>query len=113
MSKDFESKVKAYINTIIKEEDAGMTPDAQRLKDKMEALKQSLGPVIKAISTAKELEEVLNYIISAMPQIDMVEVKNAFQKVVSGMSSTQAPPPPSNADTMNETFSRIKKSILK
>lgn len=115
MRKDFQKKINGIVTSIIKEEQQ-TTPDGKRFMDKVGGLKQTLDPVMKSISNAQELEEVIGYMIQNMPQIDTVEMKTAFSKLISKMgtpTSSSAPKDDMGYAKMNETFSRIKKSIIK
>lgn len=115
MRKDFQKKINGIVTSIIKEEQR-TTPDGKRFMDKIGGLKQTLDPVMKSISNAQELEEVIGYMVQNMPQIDTVEMKTAFSKLISKMGTpapSSAPKDDMGYAKMNETFNRIKKSIIK
>lgn len=107
---EFKSKIDK-IAKLIAEQESKRVPDAQRFMDKIEGLRSSLDAVIKSISNPEELKQVVEYLVSNMPQITPDEVKMAMQKVIQSMGTTSSSEPPSTTPpttTMNESFSRWK-----
>jgi hypothetical protein len=107
--KNSEFKIKIdKISKLIAEAEDAMSPDAQKFMDKIEGLRSSLDSVIKAISNVDELKQVIEYLVSNMPQITPDEVKMAMQKVAQSMGSASASKEPPSTTTMNESVQRWK-----